>query len=126
MARRKITERDLDKQHGVIDLTDMGSHNQMKVVRSRLDSKSDHLGAFADSPIDIISEDKGYLESKIQRQMPEDPEPEFEERLEMEGATILDSTTYFPASNTRLTKRSLTPTEIAEERGYNQDFHEAR
>jgi hypothetical protein len=96
----------------------------MKVVRSKLDSKSDHLGAFADSPIGIVPENKGYLESKIQRLQPQDPEPEFEERLEMEGATIIDSTTFFPASNTRLTKRSQTPAEIAEERGYH-DFHEA-
>ena len=117
MTRRRITDRDLNKPGEIIDLTDTGSYNnQMKVVRSRLDSKSEHIGAFADSPIDIIPEDKGHLESKIQRHMPEDPEPEFEEKLEMEGATILDSTTFFPASNTRITKRSQTPEESAEQR----------
>jgi hypothetical protein len=117
MTRRRITDRDLDK-HQVIDLTDTGIHNQMKTIRSRLDSKSEHIGAFNDSPIDIIPEDKGYIESKMQRQMPQDPEPEFEESLEAEGATVLESITYFPASNTRLTKKSQTPAEIARERGY--------
>jgi hypothetical protein len=116
MTRHRIT----DKEQGneIVDLTDTCSHNQMKIVRSRLDSKSEHIGAFRDSPIEIIPEDKGYLESKLQRTQPQDPEDSFEERLEAEGATIIDSTTFFPASNTRITKRSQTPAEIAEERGY--------
>jgi hypothetical protein len=63
---------------------------QMKAIRSRLDSISEHIGAFADSPIEIIPEDKGYLESKLQRTQPQDPEDGYEEKLEMEGATILD------------------------------------
>jgi hypothetical protein len=70
------------------------------------------LSAFADSPIEIIPEDKGYLESKLMRRMPEDPEPDYEERLEAEGATVIESITHFPASNTTLTKRSQTPAEI--------------
>lgn len=108
MPRRRITDKEQGNQ--IIDLTDTGSHNQMKVVRSKLDSKSDHLGAFAESPIEIISEDKGFIKIKFPQQ-PEDPEPDFEERLEAEGATIIDSTIFFPASNTRITKRSQTPVE---------------
>jgi hypothetical protein len=42
----------------------------------------------------------------------------YEERLEAEGATIIDSTTFFPASNTRITKRSQTPEERAEQRTF--------
>jgi hypothetical protein len=50
MARRKLTDRDLNNRE-VIDLIDTGSHNQMKAIRSKLDSKSEHIGAFNDSPI---------------------------------------------------------------------------
>jgi hypothetical protein len=46
------------------------------------------------------------------RRMPEDSEPDYEERLEAEGATVIESITDFPASNTTLTKRSQTPAEI--------------
>jgi hypothetical protein len=114
LARRKIT--DNVQKDEVIDLTDGAGTNQMKVVRSKLDSKSEHLGAFADSPIHIIPEDKGYLESKLLRKMPEDPEPDFERQLEAEGAQVIESITHFPASNTTLIKRSQTPAERVEQR----------
>jgi hypothetical protein len=107
MTRRRTTDK--EQRNEIIDLTaDTGSHNQMKLVRSRLDSKSEHLGAFADTPIQIVQEDKGYLESKLQRRMPEDSEPDYEQRLEAEGARVIESITFFPASLTWITKRSQT------------------
>lgn len=67
-----------------------------------------------DSPVQFAEEDRGlgYHEPVT----PADPEGDYEERLEAEGATIIDSTTFFPASNTRITKRSQTPEERAEQR----------
>jgi hypothetical protein len=70
-----------------------------------------------ESPVQfVVEEDRGlgYHEPVT----PADPEGDYEERLEAEGATIIDSTIFFPASNTRITKRSQTPEERAEERMY--------
>lgn len=46
----------------------------------------------------------------------QDPDGQFEEELEAEGAFIIESTTRFPASGTTISKRSLTPKEWAEQR----------
>jgi hypothetical protein len=70
----------------------------------------------------VAHEAKGssYSESY---QPPTDIEPGYEEYLEATGATIINSTTYFPASKTTISKRSQTPANVAEEMGYH-DFHE--
>ena len=49
---------------------------------------------------------------------PRTPDGQFEEQLEAEGVTILNSTTYFPASKQTVTWKSKTPAEIAQEKGY--------
>jgi hypothetical protein len=64
----------------------------------------------------IASEDKGESYPHPQPYVPEDIEPGYEEQLEAHGATIIDSTTYFPASRQSLSKRSMTPQEHAEQR----------
>jgi hypothetical protein len=95
MTKRRITDKQFLTEK-IIDLTDTGNNNSMRVVRdtrSRLDAMSDHLGAFDDSPLEVIPEDRGYIESKLQRQMPEDPEGNYEDQ----GAAIIESTTFFPA-----------------------------
>jgi hypothetical protein len=112
MTRRRITDKPL--KHNIIDLTDSAMNNHTRVVRSRLDAKSEHIGAFDSIGLAVIPEDKGLAYSKPVE--PQDPEDGYEERLEAEGATIIDSTTFFPASNTRITKRSQTPEERAEQR----------
>jgi hypothetical protein len=113
----------------IIDLTDIGHNNSMPVIREldqdpvtglvTMRSLTDppKNNAFNDTPIHFV-EDKGqgYNESYT----PPNPEPEADERLEMEGAFIINSTTYFPASNTRVTKKSQTPAERAEQRTYQQ------
>lgn len=89
-------------------------------TKSILDPKSEHVGAFDSTGIIVIPEDKGYLESKLQRQvLPEDPDGNYEDQLEASGATIIDSVTQFPASNTRLYKRSQTVEERAQEQEFN-------
>ena len=74
--------------------------------------------AFADSPFHFIEENKaqGYQ----QPTMPPDPDNGFEEKLEAEGAFIINSTTYFPASKQTVTWKSMTPAERAEQRAYQQ------
>jgi hypothetical protein len=111
----------------IIDLTDSGNHNTMPVIREleqdpvtglvtmRSIIDPDKNSTFNnDSPIQFAEEDRGT--AYPQRADPPDPEGDYEERLEAEGATILESTTFFPASNTRITKRSQTPEERAEQR----------
>ena len=47
MTKRRITDKQFQTEK-IIDLTDTGNNNSMRVVRdtrSRLDAKSDHLGA---------------------------------------------------------------------------------
>jgi hypothetical protein len=39
---------------------------------------------------------------------PDDPEPNYEQSLEDNGATVKESVTHFPKSNTKLIKRSMT------------------
>lgn len=128
MKKRRILYKEPKEE--IIDLTDMGNHNKTSVIRadntrSILDPKSEHVGTFDSTGIIVIPEDKGYIESKLERQAttPEDPDGNYEEQLEAEGAFIIDSTTYFPASGTTVTRKSQTPAEIAEERGYH-DFIE--
>lgn len=127
-SSRKYTNRRIRKEE-VIDLTDTSGNNSMPVIREleqdpvtglvSMRSATDppkQGGAFDDTPIHFVEEDKGQGYSEPYT--PADPEPETDERLEMEGGFIINSTTYFPASNTRVTKKSKTPAEIAEERGY--------
>jgi hypothetical protein len=111
----------------VIDLTYIGHNNTMPVIReleqdpvtslvtmrSIIDPDKNSAFGVNDSPIQFADEDRGrgYQEPVT----PPDPEGDYEERLEAEGATIIDSTTFFPASNTRITKRSQTPEERAEQ-----------
>ena len=64
------------------------------------------------TPIEYIHEDTGQGYDKPPE--PQDPEPDYEERLEAEDATII--ATRFPASGTTITKRSLTPKEWDEQR----------
>ena len=121
---RKYTNRCIRKEE-VIDLTDTSGNNHTPVireleqdpvtgcvtVRAAIDPpKNKYLDGFEGSVIQVIPEDRGLAYSKPQE--PEDPEGNCEEQLEAEGAT----TTFFPASNTRITKRSQAPEERAEQR----------
>lgn len=135
-----------DKKEKVINLTDSGRRNNIRVVRDLQDDGTYRLrqvnwdgslipednpqdpnaigaaeGQQANglqSPVFIAQEDKGS--SYPQPYQPPEIEPSYEEHLENTGATILDSTTYYPASKTIVSKRSMTPQEIAAERGYTQ------
>jgi hypothetical protein len=83
-----------------IDLSDIGNRNKTSVIRaddtrSILDPKSEHVGAFDSTGVIVIPEDKGYIESRLERQVPEDPDGNYEEQLEAEGAILLESTTFF-------------------------------
>jgi hypothetical protein len=115
------TRKQREKREDIIDLDDFSGMNRTNAIRdtsprSRLDLKTDYLGEFDSSGIEVIPEDRDYSYSKQQRPEPEDPEPMEDERLEAEGAQIINSSTYFPASKTTLTKRSQTVAERAEER----------
>jgi hypothetical protein len=123
------------KREEVIDLTDTGQNNTMPVIREldqdpvtglvtmRSIIDPDKNSAFNnDSPVQFVVEDR-HGSAYPQPYTPEDPDGGYEEKLEAEGAFIIDSTTYYPASKTSITKKSQTPAEIAEERGYH-DFHE--
>jgi hypothetical protein len=70
-----------------------------------------------ESIIETVPQDRGITIAEDEYEK-YNPEPMEVERLKMEGAQIINSTTYYPASNTTITKRSLTPQEIAEEKGY--------
>lgn len=95
------------KRERIIDLTDMGRHNTTPVIRE-LRSLSDSSPA---DTINIINEN--YEKDLEHSDTPnlQDPDGQYEEELEAKGATILDSTTYYPASRTTITKRSMTPEE---------------
>lgn len=98
------------KKERIIDLTDIGRHNTMPVVRRELRSMNDPPTQ-ADT-INVINEEnyeKGLGQPR--EYIPPDPEPGEDERLENEGATIIHSTTYFPASGKTISKRSQTPEE---------------
>ena len=121
MKRRRIPN---ERKEGIIDLTDFGNRNKTSVTREtrfRLDPKSDYIGVIDSSAIHVIPEDKGLAYSKpLELQ---DPEDSFEEQLETEGASIIESTTYFPASGTTVTKRSQTVEERAEERMFDNHYY---
>lgn len=121
------------KKENIIDLTDSAKNNKTPVVRT-LDvnpvtgarTYTDTDSAIGDStfdnddndnsiPIIITGEDKG---ENPEPYTPPEIEPQEEERLEAEGATIIDSTTYYPASKMSISKRSQTPQERADEMGY--------
>jgi hypothetical protein len=131
MKRRILNK---EPKEEIIDLTDTGNHNTMPVIREleqdpvtglvtmRSITDPKRNSAFDnDSPVQIVTEDKGTVYHEPDT--PPDPDGDFEERLEAEGAFIINSTTYFPGSKTTITKKSYTPAEIAEQRGYN-DFIE--
>jgi len=86
-----------------------------RLVRSTIGNERDSQMDFV---VDTVPENKGLQSPEDEYDEKYNPEPMEDERLEMEGAHIINSTTYYPASNTTITKRSLTPQEIAEERGY--------
>ena len=103
------------KRERVIDLTDIGRNNTTPVVRE-LRSLNDLPPTQADA-IDFVKEDRDIGTTNKQSPNLQDPDgPFFEEQLEAQGATILDSTTYYPASKISITKRSMTPEESAAER----------
>lgn len=121
------------KREQIIDLTDSARNNSTPVVRNldvnpvtgaRTYTTAEDRSLFRDperdsnNPIFIMttSEDKG--QSHPEPYTPPEIEPQDEERLENMGATIHDSTTYYPASRQSISKRSMTPQEIADERGY--------
>lgn len=75
------------KKEVIIELTDFSGMNRNTAVRdpkprSRLDLKTDYLGGFDSSGIEVIPEDRGYSYSKQQRPQPVDPESGYDERLE--------------------------------------------
>jgi hypothetical protein len=122
------------KEEVIIDLTDTSGNNSMSVVREldqdpvtgmvtmrSITDPPKKGGAFDDTPIHFTEEDKGrgYKEPPA---LP-DHDGDYEGQLEKEGAFIVESTTYYPASGTTVTRRSQTPAEIAEEKGYH-DFVE--
>lgn len=135
--------RQQQKRDRIVNLTDSGRHNNMRVVRDLQDDGTYRLrqvnwdgslipeenpypdpnaigaveGQQANGlPIFIAHEDKGSgYEEPYQ---PPDIEPGYEEHLENTGATIINSTTYYPGSKTTISKRSMTHDEIADERGY--------
>jgi hypothetical protein len=133
----KNSRRIRKKEEEIIDLLDYGNHNTMPVIReleqdpvtglvtmrSVTDSAHGKDSAFNDSPVHFVAEeDRGQGYKKEPDPIP-DPDGNYEEQLENEGAFIINSTTYYPASGTTVTKKSQTPAEIAEERGYH-DFYE--
>lgn len=121
---RKVTNA---RKEEIIDLTDIGHNNKMPVIREleqdpvtgvvTMRSINDSpVSTLDNEPIQFIQEDKGqgYREPYT----PPEIDGDYESKLEAEGAFIIESKTHYPASNTTVTKRSQTPAEIAEERGY--------
>ena len=112
-----------NKKERIIDLTDIGRHNSMPVLRED-DDEIPVLRSINDSPaeaidpVNFITEDssQGYPQSQPPNLI--DPDGQFEELLEAEAATIIDSTTYYPASKTSISKRSQTVEERAEQRTF--------
>jgi hypothetical protein len=130
------------KQDKIVNLTDIGRHNHLRVVRNLQDDgtyrlrevnwdgslvpEENHqdpnsIGAAEGSTepqmiFAIASEDKGS--SYPEPYQPPEIEQGYEEYLENRSATVLNSTTYYPASNITTHKRSMTHDEIADERGY--------
>jgi hypothetical protein len=73
----------------------------------------------SDIPIIMaVSEDRNKGQAYPEPYQPTDPEPYEEQHLENLGATVINSTTYFPESGVTINKRSQTHDEIADERGY--------
>ena len=109
------------KRENVINLIDTGRNNITPVtkVKAAIDSGNNSTN-YDVLPIFITGEDKGQSVHP-EPYTPPEIEPQEEERLENLGATVLDSTTYYPASKISISKRSQTPQERAEERGYSLD-----
>jgi hypothetical protein len=113
-----------NKKERVIDLTDIGRRNHMPVLREGESTEEDPImiRSLNDQPseaidaVNFIDDNINIGHTKTQGYTPPDPEPYEDERLENEGATIHYSTTYYPASNQTITKRSMTPEKSMAER----------
>jgi hypothetical protein len=137
----KFIQKRMKKDSPIINLTDSGKHNNMRVVRDLQDDGTYRLrqvnwdgslipeenyqdpnsivgAAEGNIPQIFITahEDKGS--SYPEPYQPPDPEPGYEEQLEATGATIIKSETYYPKSGITTNKRSMTHDEIADEGGY--------
>jgi hypothetical protein len=66
----------------------------------------------------FASEDQSKGPSHPEAYQPPEIEPGYEEHLENRGATLIESTMYYPATKTTVSKRSMIHDEIADERGY--------
>jgi hypothetical protein len=131
------------KRDRIINLTDIGRHNTMqaRVVRDLQDDGTyrlrqvtwegalipeenpqdpNALGATEgnnNEPVFITAnEDKGSGYRLPYE--PTDIEPGYEKGLESTGATVVNSTTYYPASGVTTTKRSMTHEERRSESEY--------
>lgn len=116
-----------DKQRrGIIDLTGLSNNNEAPLhplQRQRQHTTNTNrplkatVGGSDSKPIFLtIAENRGSVYPEPPKLI--DPDGNFEEQLEAEGATIIDSTTYYPQSRTTISKRSQTPQEHAAENGY--------
>ncbi|HZA43392.1 MAG TPA: hypothetical protein VE504_06540 [Nitrososphaeraceae archaeon] len=83
----------------VVDLLDMGNRNKTTVVRSKPDPELHNNHSSVECP---EGKREGYHNDKPSD--PQNPEPDYEEWLEADGAIIIDSTIYIRASNNRITK----------------------
>lgn len=101
------------KKERIIDLTDSNRNNTTPVIRE-LRSMSDPILGQANDSINFVNEDRDIGHSMGPNL--QDPDGNYEEELEAKGVTVLNSTTYYPASRTTITKRSMTPEESAAER----------
>ena len=123
------------KKEEIIDLTDSSHNNTMPFIKelsneeaNLIDDNDNNNDTDDENLPSVIPEDtvkKRYelvfqtanedrikgIDHHLSSHFPEDPEPWFEEQLDDNGATITQSITHFPASNTTLTKRSMTSEE---------------
>jgi hypothetical protein len=103
------------KKERIIDLTDSNRNNSTPVIRE-LRSMSDPIQGRANDSINFVNAENNEKDLEHETLNLIDPDGQYEEQLEASGATILNSTTYYPDSRTTITKRSLTPEESAAER----------
>ena len=103
------------KKERIIDLTDRGRNNTTPVVRELRSLSDQSPAARASNAINFVNEERDIGTTNKQGPNLQDPDGNYEEQLEAEGAFIVQSTTYYPASGTTVTRRSQTPAEIAEE-----------
>jgi hypothetical protein len=137
----KVTQRK-QKQDKAITLVDIGRRNTMSVNRIRtfyIDENNNRIEYFGDVPPNEAIESEDSVEVVDREEIPfigfipDDrnkgntyPEPYqlpeiesgYEEGLEAGGATVIVSSTYYPASGVTISKRSMTHDETADERGF--------